>query len=185
MALKKIIIGKYKRKGKKVSGHSKKIFISKKKRSVFTSLAKEPFETGGVLDFERDGLENAKVHFGSRRGVSFPHEKDYEVTFHTHPPKHSVIPSLDDLVSMRDDKEKHQLIFNKKIAVSLDESRKFQSISNSKLSKMNVDIERDINKGMTDKQFITKYKSLFKKQLGLNLVWHGPGKQINLKGRVV
>jgi len=161
--------------------------ISKNKRKVFTSLAKQPYELGGPLDFEKGNLENAKIHFGDASEVEFDWDPDYEGTFHTHISIEgaSIMPSFEDINSMKETKEREQLIFHKNIALSIAESDKFQKVSDKKIKEVSNLLQRDYVKGMSDKSMYNKYKPIFKRELGLDMNWHKPKKDIKLKSRSV
>lgn len=181
----KVQVRKHKRKGKTVRSYTKRISISKRKRKVFTGLAKQDYEVGGVMDFEKHGLENVKLHFGHAYGVQFPHNRDYEISYHTHPRKHSVIPSYSDIVSMKKDKEREQLIFNKNVALSIAEKNKFKKISSKKIKQIDSMIQNDLDKGISDKKIYRKYKPILLKELGLKMSWHNPNKRIKLESEVI
>lgn len=164
--------------------HSK---ISKRKRKIFTAMARQPYEMGGDLDFENGDLDNAKVYFGNKDEVEFPYNKDRELKFHTHVPlkNSSGMPSYEDILSMKETDEKEQIIFHKRIALSIAEDDKFQRISNKKLMKVSNILQRDYDNGMTDMQLYKKYKPIFRKELGLDMTLHKPNVDIKLKSRSV
>lgn len=175
----------------KVKRHTRKTKgtrISGRKRKVFTRLAQNDFEVGGQLDFERGNLENARLHFGNGSELEFPWDPDYEVSYHTHPNLYpyvrvSVLPSYQDLISMKETKEREQIIFYRNIAVSVAESEKFQHTPNSKIKKVSNELGKDFKAGMSDYKMVKKYKPIFKKELGLDITFHGPNKPIALKSR--
>lgn len=181
----RIKVNSYSRKGRIVKQHSRNAIISTKKRKVLDKLALEPYEVGGYMDFEKSkGLENMKVHLGDRYQVEFDDDPDFEVQFHSHP-EHSVMPSYQDIVSMKDSSQKEQLIFNKKVALSIYENNKFRKVPDYMVKRVTDSMEKDYNKGMKDKALYDKYKPVFKDRLGLDMQLHAANKPIKLKTKVI
>lgn len=155
--------------------------ISRRKRRVFTGLARQPYETGGQLDFTKGELDNVKLHFGDGYELEFDWDPDYEVSWHTHPGKRNpAFPSYQDIVSMRETNEREGIIFGRNIALSVAESKKFQNIPDHKIREVYKRIQKDLNRNASDKTLYKKYKPIFRKELGLSLRRHSPNKDIRL-----
>lgn len=170
------------KKGKRyrVRKHNRRGSISKKNRKVFSGLAKHPFEVGGRIDLKKKDVERIDVYFGDVYGVDIPKNKDYELKYHTHPPRDTIIPSKSDIIAMQEDNERGQIIFNKNIALEITESKKFQKTKQSTIRRIDKMVQQDFERGMTNKEFYLKYKPIFKRQLGLKMKWHGPKKAMRL-----
>jgi hypothetical protein len=169
--------------------HIKGSTISRQKRGAFTALATQPYEVGGQLDFTHGKLDNARMHFGDDSSLEFPFDPDYEVSWHTHPKlnnfKVSIMPSYDDLISMKETDEKEQVIFKGSMAISIAEGKKFSETPISKIKLVSKNLGRDLDLGMSDKELYRKYKPIFKHDLGLEMGWHTADSDINLKTRSV
>lgn len=195
--MRKVNIRAYIRKNKRGSGkkysrirrHNRQIKsrISKKKRKIFTTMAKQPFEVGGQLDFEKGELENVKMHFGKKAELEFDWDPDYETSFHTHPPFEgtTIMPSYEDIKSMKDTKEKEGLILHKNIGLSIAEEKKFARINRKTIRRISNALQNDFEKGMSDRALYRKYKPIFRHKLGLQMKWHGADKDIKLESRSV
>jgi len=69
-------------------------------RKTFNGLSGLPFESGGVIDFGRNGrLERFSVIRGDEDSVESP-SPDFEVEYHTHPDEAWLSPSEDDLAAL-------------------------------------------------------------------------------------
>ena len=180
----------FRRKNKRkifVMTHRRKARISKRKRKAFTHMAKLPYEVGGQLDFENGNLDNAKVHFGTNSALSFEWNPDYEVSYHTHPDtKHiSILPSLQDLLAMKETKEKEQIIFKGNLALSIAEKEKFESIKPIRLAVISRQMGNELHQGVSDRKIYEKFKPIFRDELGLDMKWHNPNKDIQLSSRSI
>ena len=161
--------------------------ISKKHRKIFTGLAKQPYEIGGQLDFEKGDLEHTKMHFGSGSELEYEWDPDYETSFHSHISSKgtSIMPSYEDILSMKETNEKEQIIFHKKIALSVYEEDKFNKLNIKTIKNVSNDMQEDYENGMNDVMIYKKYKPIFRDKLGLLMKWHNPYNQINLESESV
>lgn len=178
----KIRVNSYLRKGRLVRHHSRTYTISPQERKVFTHLSKLPMEVGGQLDFEKGRLENAKMHVGTESNTEWEYNPDYEVSYHTHPnlPGSSILPSMDDITSMKTGKEKAQIIFSGDKALSIATTPKFDKVTNKQISKVSNKLQFDYESGKLDNFLVKKYTPEFK-DLGLDLELHNPDKKIEIK----
>lgn len=188
----KVNVRRHKRKGRKVKKHTrnirgKKARISKSKRKIFTAFTKYPQEVGGQMDFEYGDLENFKVHFGSDSDLEFDWNPDYELSYHTHPGRNdtSILPSFDDIISMRETNEKEQIIFRGNIALSIAEKSKFRFVPLNRIRRIDDMMHRDFRKGLSDRKIYLKYRPIFKRELGLSMNWHKPGTDIQLESESI
>jgi hypothetical protein len=172
--------GNLRKRKKPIHKHNK---ITKEKRKVFTGFAQRPYEIGGQMDFERGDLDNIKAYFGNESELEYEYNPDKEVSYHHHPQitSTSIMPSYDDLISMKDTNEREQIIYFKDIALSIYEQQKFQDITKKKLRKVSGMLQSDYEQGMLDKDMYKKYKPIFKKELGLLMTWHKPNTEIKLR----
>lgn len=174
------------RAGKIVRKHSRKLksyIITPKQRVTFSMLAKQPIEIGGQMKFNKDKLDHAKIHFGTDTNTEWEWDPKYTASFHTHPnvPGSSIMPSFDDIVSMREGKEKAQVIFKDVQALSIAETDKFQKVSTSKMKEISDKLQEDFDNGKSDKEMYKKFKPILKKDLGLDMEIHPPEKAILFK----
>jgi hypothetical protein len=176
--------GNLRKRKKPIHNHNK---ITKEKRKVFTDLAKRPYEIGGQKDFERGDLKNIKAYFGNESELEYEYDPDFEISYHTHPPHHlgSIMPSYDDLLSMKETNEREQVIYFKNLALSVYEQPKFQNINKKKLMKVSDMLQSDYEQGISDKEMYKKYKPIFKNELGLLMTWHKPNSEIKLRTKSI
>jgi hypothetical protein len=161
--------------------------ISRHKRKFFTALSNKEMEVGGYLDFDKGkGLHNVNMHLGQKYGVEFPMSDDYEVQWHTHPSEGaSMLPTYEDIVSMRLTPQREQVIFTGDMAISIFESEKFNNIEDSKVKEVLKSMYSDLDKGLSDATIYAKYKPIFKDKLGLLMTLHKPNSDIKLVSQVV
>ena len=162
----------------KVSGPTN--VITAKERQVFTSIANNPFESAGEMDFEKGGLEHARLHIGSEGVIEYARNPDYEVGWHSHHGKGSILPSYTDIVEAKNSSEREGVIFKGKDALSMYEGSKFQSASEDDIQTLHNKMRTDVMTGMSDYNAYKKYKPMFEK-LGLTIMWHKPNKDIPLR----
>jgi len=170
------------------SKHKGKAIISKKKRKVLDDMFNRDFELGGYLDFEKGkGLENMKIHYGSKYALEFDDDPDYETQIHSHPNIKgvSIMPSYEDIVGMQETNQKEQLIFTRGLAISIAEKDRFRHVSPKRIRQVSNMMQRDFVNGMKDRKMYEKYKSIFRRELGLSMRWHDPNKDIILETRAV
>lgn len=191
--VKKTSVRKHKRRiGRKkvtIRRHNRRVksSISKKQRKLFDAMATLPYEVGGQLDFENGKLQNTKTHFGSGSTLEFDWDPDYEVGYHTHPNVRgtSMMPSYDDIVSMRETNEKEQVILHKNLALSVAEKSRFRKVPLRTIRKLSNAMGRDFKKGMSDRRLYRKYKPIFKREMGLDMKWHNPHMSIRLDSEAI
>lgn len=95
-------------------GHKKSfgsVYLAPDKREIFTYLDKRPEEVGGYIDFNKKGLENTIMFFGTKRKIPIP-QADWEIGWHVHPKDTLPFPSSLDLRTFLEDKKQAELIFH-------------------------------------------------------------------------
>lgn len=132
---KTIKVHSYKRKGRKVRAHKKKVLVKTSKgitlkpkyRKAMSIVSDKPFtkEHGGFIDFDlKKRLQEYTTAIGAKDYVDVP---DNEVAYHTHPPtKHyDINPSPEDLSAIANSKNQQaHIIFRKGKALTLEKTWK-------------------------------------------------------------
>ena len=95
------------------------------------------------------------------------------------------MPSYEDILSMKETNEKEQVIFHKKIALSIYEADRFEKASVREIKKISDEMQEDYENGMSDVMIYKKYKPIFMEKLGLLMKWHNPYRQINLESESI
>lgn len=160
--------------------NNKKNTLTIKDRKIFSSIAKNPFEAGGEMDFENGRLEHAKLHIGHEGTIEYNRDPDYEVGWHTHHGKGPLLPSYTDIIEAKNSTEKEGIIFKNNEALIMSEDNDFINANEDDIQTLHDKMRNDVMKGMSDYNVYKKYKPMFKK-LGLTMTWYGPGKEIKLQ----
>lgn len=177
-------VQRYIRKGKPVKEHKRTVYtITPIDRTVFNQLAQTPYEVGGQLDFKSGKLKTALVHIGNETTTDWEYDSKYGMSYHTHPNLEgsSILPSYDDIISMRTGKEKAQVIFLGKYALSIVEKEKFDKVNKEQIKKVSDMLQKDYEKGYSDFALYTKFKPILLDKLGLDIKLHQPKQDIKLK----
>lgn len=180
----RIHINSYIRKGRHVRAHKREVYtITPVDRKVFSKLTNVPYEVGGQLDFNKGKLKNALVNIGNGTSTEWEYDPNYEVSYHTHPNKKgvSIMPSYDDIASMKVGKEKGQVIFIGNYALSIVEKDKFEKAKNKDIKEVSNELQNDYEKGYSDIKLYTKFKPILLDKLGLDIKLHKPDDNIKLE----
>jgi len=173
----------------RVHSHSRKVkgFIPKRERKIFSALDRQSFETGGYLDLEEGGIENVKLHVGTKSGVEFPFDPDYEVQWHTHPPDKNVVifPSDEDLKAFKETPQETQIIFHRGNALSMHKLKGFDDVPETTYMHVIKEMDKDLRKNKSTKEVYFKYRPRFMEELGIDLKFHIKGTDIKLETEVV
>jgi len=186
---KTILVRKHKRRVRSkiidVKSHGRKVYIGKHHRGIFEALAKQPYEVGGQLGFKKGSLDSTKLFTGQGDEIEFEWDPNYKISFHTHPDikGSSIMPSYDDIHTMKQVDEKGQVIFHKNNALSVSGKAKFNNVDNREIKKVSDSLQRDYEMGIGDKELFNKYQPIFDNKLGLKMGWHSPKQDITLDWR--
>lgn len=147
--------------------------LSKEKRGLFTYLDKKPYETGGYMDFNKEGLEQVKLYYGRPGSVDIPVDYDYEIDFHSHPKALNVkdnrrwtFPSKWDVKSFKEYPSQSMIIFHNNKATITTKTSKFR-VNNKKLNRLYKELNKDAEHMDVDKLY-RKYRPQYRR-LGLDL----------------
>lgn len=147
--------------------------LSKEHRSIFQGLDVKPYETGGYMDFNQEGLERADIYIGRKGSVDIDINPDKEIDFHTHSPdkdkslsKLNQFPSKWDIKAFKDYPSQAMIIFHNNKAVVTTKTNDFK-INNKLLERLDRNMNQDAVK-LSVNELFKKYKPEYNK-MGLKM----------------